>query len=102
MVLVYPDVATADLERSGAVANDAATAGNGPHLIPGYGYSMWRENVALVESTTGELARQFTAEQAAGNQIMTGAPATVETGNAPTYAVDLDVINVIDGETVNL
>jgi hypothetical protein len=103
MILVYRDVATADLDRSKAEAHDDATAGNGPHLIPGYGYSTWRENVALVESTTDDLARQFTAEQAADNQIMTGAPVAVETGNAmPTYAVDLDIINVIDGETVNL
>jgi hypothetical protein len=34
---------------------------------------------------------------------MMGLSSAVETPNgAPTYAVDLDLINVIDGETVNL
>ena len=33
------------------------------HLIPGYGISVWRQNVALVESTIGDLSRQYISEQ---------------------------------------
>jgi hypothetical protein len=51
MVLVYPDYATADAERSRAKARDGTTAGMGPHLISGYGYSAWRGNIAIIEST---------------------------------------------------
>ena len=103
IVLVYPDSATADQERARAQARDDDAAGMGPHLIAGYGYSTWRGNVALVESTTDELVRQYAAEQATDNQVKTGTLPTVEPPNpAPTYAVDLDLISVIDGDTVNL
>lgn len=103
MVLVYPDSATAVAERSNAEARDSSDAATGPHLVAGYGYSTWRQNVALVESTTDNLARQYAAEQAVDNQVMTGIPASVEPSNlTPAYAVDLDMIGVIDGGTANL
>jgi hypothetical protein len=102
MILVYPDSATADTERVTAEARDDSSAGMGPHLIAGYGYSTWRGNVALVQSTTDELARQYAVQQAADSQVTVGA-AAVETPNpSPTFAVDLDLINVIESGTVNL
>ena len=103
MVMVYPDTATAEAERSAAQPRDTSAAGNGPHLIPGYGYSTWRQNVALVESTIDNLGRQYADEQAADSQVTTGLAASDESANLrPTYAVDLDIIGVIDGGTVNL
>jgi hypothetical protein len=103
MVLVYPDSATADADRSAAQARDTNAEGNGPHLVEGYGFSTWRDNVALVESTTDTLARQYAAQQASDNQVSAGIPATVEASDVtPTFAVDLDMIGIIDSNTVNL
>ena len=103
MLLVYPDSATAAAERSNAEAREGRTAGMGPHMISGYGYSIWRGNVALVESTADGLARQYAADQAEDNQVMTGMPPAVDSPNlSPTYAIDQDLIDVIDGEMVNL
>jgi hypothetical protein len=47
MVLVYPDLATADVERTKIQAEEAAATA---HLVPGYGLSTWRGSIALVES----------------------------------------------------
>ncbi|HEY1295610.1 MAG TPA: hypothetical protein VGJ60_21225 [Chloroflexota bacterium] len=103
MVLVYPDSATADAERSRAEARDPNNEGQGPHMVAGYGYSTWRGNVALVESTTEELAREYSLEQDAGNQVMTGLSAAAEASTPmPTSAVDLDLIDVVDRAAVNL
>jgi hypothetical protein len=52
MVIVYPDVATANAERSS----------RGEHLVPGYGPSVWQGNVALMQSTHDEQARRYAAE----------------------------------------
>jgi hypothetical protein len=53
MALVYPDVASADLARAG-----------GPILAPGYGQSTWIDNVALVQTTWGEIDRRQSADWA--------------------------------------
>jgi hypothetical protein len=89
MVLVYPDLATADAETA--------------HLVLGYGLSTWRGNVPLVESTTDDLRRQYAAQLDLANQFGTDGLATAQPVQAqPTYAVDLHFLNVIDGATVNL
>lgn len=46
MVLVYPDTASAELDRSG-----------GAPLVPGYGKGEWHGNVALVQGSQRELAK---------------------------------------------
>jgi len=103
MLLVYPDAATAAAERASAEVREGRSAGMGPRLISGYGYSIWRGNVALVESTADGLARQYAAEQAAENQVMTGLPLAVGSPNpSPPYAIDQDLIDVIDTETASL
>jgi hypothetical protein len=104
MVLVYPDAATAHLERASAEAREGVASGVGPHLIAGYSASTWIRNVALVQSSTQDLARQYAAEQAADNQLMTGVPTPPESVSAVTtaYAVDLDILDVLDSGTVNL
>jgi hypothetical protein len=51
MVLVFPDVASADRHRGLATTLDpAATAERGPRLVDGYGPSIWLSNVAVAES----------------------------------------------------
>ena len=66
MVLVYPDLETAQSERQRAdtTANDEGmpTGDFGPRLVPGYGPSVWQANVAMVASSWGELNRQYQAQ----------------------------------------
>jgi hypothetical protein len=69
MVLVYADSSAArsaqlqaqtrdeTAEHRGLVYSDE----HGPQLVPGYGESVWRQNVALVQSSQSELNRLFTA-----------------------------------------
>jgi hypothetical protein len=103
MLVVYPDVATAAAVRASVATHDGGTAGTAPRLIAGYGYSAWRGNVALVESTADGLARQYAAEQAADNQLMTGMPPAVDSPNpSQTYAIDQDLLDVVDSDTVSL
>jgi hypothetical protein len=66
MVLVYPTASAADAGRKQAEANEQALSlgssplvGLGPHLVPGYGESFWRGNVALVATTRSELDRVY-------------------------------------------
>jgi hypothetical protein len=66
MVLVYPTAGAADAGRKQAEANEQALGpgslppvGLGPHLVPGYGESFWRGNVALVATTRSELDRVY-------------------------------------------
>jgi hypothetical protein len=51
MVHVYPDAAAADVARA-----------NGPNLVPGYGPSLWFDNVALVQTSWGEIDRRQSAD----------------------------------------
>jgi hypothetical protein len=51
MVIVYPD------SRQAAAAQQ-----NGTQLVQGYGPPTWQGNVALVQTTRGELARRYQAE----------------------------------------
>ena len=108
MVLVYPDIATALVERSRAEASEAAetarafTDTHGPHLVPGYGFSTWRDNVAVVQTTQGDLQRRFSEELDWINMV--GAQPEVAargTAQAP-QAVDLDILRVLNRATVDL
>jgi hypothetical protein len=106
MVLVYPDSATAQSERSRAIARDyedalaASFSDQCPHLIPGYGPSVWRQNVAMVQSTRGELERRYATELDRGNGVSTSTA-----GPTPipvTYAVDLEFLGVLESGVVPL
>jgi hypothetical protein len=78
MVLLYPDSAAARSEHLQAQARDE-TAQNwslvysddhGPRLVPGYGQSVWWQNVALVQSSRRELNQLFTDALDRDNQIV--------------------------------
>jgi hypothetical protein len=59
--------------------------------------------VALVESTTRDLDRLYTAELKRANREMLGTPETgVGEPAQPVYGVDSDLLNVVDGEVANL
>ncbi len=107
MVLVYPDTATANAELGRALArevendDDQHTSVPAPHLVPGYGPSVLRENVALVESTQQELSRRYAAQLDRDNLSPIGTDEPIARGTA-TYAVDVDFLGVLDNGLVNL
>jgi hypothetical protein len=100
MVLVYPDMQTAQAERDHAIATGGAEGladpDLGPRLVPGYGPSTWQANVALVESNLAALNRfyQSQIEQDLGTAIAIG-PSTNEVVAPPspiTTAVDVEFV----------
>jgi hypothetical protein len=67
MVLVFPTIDSARLHRSLAEDREAATARAmlsedlGPHLVPGYGFSHWQGNLAVIETTRSLRQQWFVA-----------------------------------------
>lgn len=109
MVLVYPNAATAQTEISTAQAHEAAEnadltlAAGGPHLVAGYGPSVLRQNVAVVESTQQELARRYAAELDRENLVVVGTGEPTQVTSAPAmYAVDLDFLSALNNGIANL
>jgi hypothetical protein len=106
MVLVYPDLATAQSERSQAEAHeatDALSSGSGPHLVPSYGPSTWLGNVALVESTWGQLAQMYAAEHAQDDPGASTSANLMQPATPPVMrAVDVDFLTALNNGTVNL
>jgi hypothetical protein len=109
MVLVYPDIATAQAEIAKAQAEESnsqsgeLTGATGPRLVQGYGPSLLLQNVALVESTRQELAQQYAAERAADDQAVFGTSAPTLLASAPvTTAVDADFFSALDSGIANL
>jgi hypothetical protein len=107
MVLVYGSTTAAEAERLQAEAHEQAqqpwqsVSGVGPHLVIGYGTSVWRGNVALVQTTQSELNRAYQSQQDRDNgQYVESTPAG-EPG-APLLAVDLDFQQALDNGAVNL
>lgn len=102
MVLVYPDMATATAERARAARFDGDLS---PSLIPGYGPSTWRDNVALVQSSEYELQRMlapdYELEMRAVVRPTSHDELAVESA-ATAYAVDLDFQRVLNGVVVNM
>jgi hypothetical protein len=100
MVLVYPDLETAQADRQ---RTDAMSGSDfGPQLVPGYGPSVWQGNVAMVESTFGELNRQYQAqlETDLGTAIAVGRSQTTEPAQRPqivaTTRVDADFVAILN------
>jgi hypothetical protein len=106
MALVYPDAAVAQAERLQAQAREpeqasVAASGYGPHLVPGYGRSIWRANVALVQTTQSELDRLFRLQSDRDNGVLVDPIAEREPGS-PNYAVDLDLQQALENSVVSL
>jgi hypothetical protein len=94
MVVVYASATAAETGLLQARAREqareqaqhpggVATAANGPHLITGYGESVWRGNVVLVQTTPAELARLFQLQNDRDNCVY----------------VDLDFQQALDNHT---
>jgi hypothetical protein len=94
MVLVYPDAA--------AAAEARERAGDGAHLVPGYGPSVWLDNVALVQSTWGVLEARYMAMVDAdlGTRVSTG-PDT-DWLDYPQYTVDLEFVALLQRDRADL
>jgi hypothetical protein len=108
MVLVYPSMTAATdarlmAERHEQSLNvgDRVVRGSGPHLVSGYGLSVWNDNVALVQSSEVQLERLYDAEtnrdmRASGDVGVVGDPST------PDISVDVDFLQALRGSAVSL
>jgi hypothetical protein len=102
MVLVYPDMATASAERARAARFEGDLS---PSLIPGYGPSTWRDNVALVQSNEYELQRMLAPDYELEMRAVvrsTDYDQLAVESSASAYAVDLDFQRVLNGVVVNM
>jgi len=91
MVLVYPDPAAAQLASS-----------RGSRLVVGYGESVWRGNVALVQTTQAELDRAFQLQNDRDNGVLSIEPSVVREPASPGYAVDLDFLQALENSAANI
>jgi len=103
MVFVYADSDVAEAERLQTLKNERLIdpAVTSPHLVVGFGQSIWRGNVALVQSTQSELQRLAEAQSNRENAIYVeevAAPAPT----LPTFAVDVDFQQALDFGAANL
>jgi hypothetical protein len=101
MVLVYPDATAAQTGLLQAQAHEQALAiGHGPHLVSGYGESVWRGNVAMVQTTQAELDRAFQLQNERDNGLYVQ-PDVVREPGLPSFAVDLDFLQALDDGAIN-
>jgi hypothetical protein len=108
MVFVYSSTTAADAARLEAEAHEQALNGgipmlsdSGPHLIVGYGPSLWDGSVALVQTTQSELARAYQSQvdrDAAQHLDVHNADA----GHSTAPPVDADFQEVLQSSLVNL
>jgi hypothetical protein len=100
LLMIYPDAAAARTARMQALAHDAVQAE--PHLVEGYGPSVWTGNVAMVESTQSELDRLFQTRLDDANGVQ------VDTNLAWEHSVNNDAVDMdfqqalVNTGTVNL
>jgi hypothetical protein len=106
MAIVYRDVATANAAHERAHRDAEQTTrerwpfsdDNGPQLLTGYGGSVWRGNVALVESSYRTLASMFTYDSETEERQI-ARPELFQLGfvkNYGTYAVDRDFVSCLE------
>jgi hypothetical protein len=107
MVLVYANPVTAQAARLQAQAHEESpSSGNissadSPHLVQGYGPSVWNRNVALVQTTQSELDRLFQWQNECDTAVAVD-PTLVSEPSAPSNAVDFDFQHALDNSVVNL
>jgi hypothetical protein len=104
MVLVYDSTDSADAARMLAESHEQAlnsgepvTTAAGPHLVAGFGTSVWNGNVALVETTQAQLDNLYQAELERDMDIgVVNEPPPVD------VAVDMDFQQALNAGAVNL
>jgi hypothetical protein len=100
MLMVYPDSAAARTARTQALTHEPAAVE--PHLIEGYGPSLWNGNVAMVQSRHPELDHllQTRMDDASGVEVDTN---LAWEHSVTADAVDMDFQQALDNAaTVNL
>jgi hypothetical protein len=105
MVLVYSSATAAEAARLEAEAHEQALNSGipllsdlGPHLVVGYGPSLWDGNVALVQTTESELAQAYQSQVDREHIDVDMADA----GNRTAPPVDADFQEVLQSSLVNL
>ena len=107
MVLVYGSTTAAQAERLQAAAREQAQQAQpalssvAPHLVLGYGTSVWRGNVALVQTTQWELDREYRVQEARENGVFVESSLVGEPRPA-LFAVDFDFQQALENGAVNL
>jgi len=103
MVLVYPSATAAEAALLEAETHEQALsagtqtdAGGSPHLIAGYGRSVWNGNVAMVETTEGDIERAYQAQVDRDSGLSMAPQAPVL-----EYSVDLEFLQALQANTVN-
>jgi hypothetical protein len=108
MVLVYPDIDTAQAERqrseASAVADGLAPESARP--VPGFGPGVWQGNIVLAESTQGELNRRYAEQQELdlGTAIAVGHSQTELQAGRPQMMVrvEADFLTALELPATNL
>jgi hypothetical protein len=106
MAIVYPDEATAVTAHRRAHREAEARLGerwpfsddHGPQLLDGYGGSVWRANVALVQSSSRTLASMWSVDGQT-DEARVARPELFELGFVPNlteYGVDRDFVACLD------
>jgi hypothetical protein len=108
MVFVYSSITASEAARLEAETHEAALNGglpvisdSGPHLIVGYGPSVWTGNVALVQTTESQLARLYPSQDDHGTSQYTVVETTA-TRNWMGPPVDADFQDILQRSIVNL
>jgi hypothetical protein len=107
VAIVYPDMPTASAAHQRAHHAAEQRLGqswpwsddHGPQLLGAYGNSVWRANVALVESDGRTLASVYTEDTETG-ETSVARPELLELGfnsSASRYGVDRDFVDCIEG-----
>ncbi len=106
MAVVYTDVAAASAAHQQAHRRAEEVTGsphtfsndNGPQLLEGYGGSVWRGNVALVQTRKRTLDSMYTSDDQTG-AIALARPELAKLGFVDSfadYAVDHDFVDCLD------
>lgn len=107
MVQVYPSFDAAQTGRLQAESHEQTLSGGspdangtGPHLVDGYGPSVWSGNAALVQTTQSELNREYRAQIERDSDLYED-PA-IQDLTPTNLAVDLDFLRALQSGAVNL
>jgi hypothetical protein len=106
MAIVYPDASAASLAHLKAHRQAEERLGQswpfsddfGPQLLAGYGASVWRRNVVLVQSSIGTLASMY-AYDGQTDEARIARPEMLELGFVPMssqYGVDRDLVACLE------
>jgi hypothetical protein len=103
MVLVYASTSAAQVSRTQAEAHEPTptSANPGPHLLLGFGPSVWNANVAMVETTETHLTHlsQMQADCNSGAYVEAD---LLHDAWFPTFAVDVDFQQALNNSAVDL